>query len=60
MSPTTRNRVEVLHGVNLDQLGRRDPEIYGDYNLTELEHRVRAWARELGPGRSLLSVQQRG
>jgi len=48
MSPTTRNRVEVLHGVNLDQLGRRDPAIYGDYNLTELEHRVRGWARELG------------
>ncbi len=25
----TRNRIEVMHGVNLDQLGRRDPEHYG-------------------------------
>lgn len=47
MTQTTRNRVAVLHGVNLDQLGRRDPEIYGEYNLRELEHRVRAWAKEL-------------
>ena len=22
---TVRNRIEVMHGVNLDQLGRRDP-----------------------------------
>ena len=28
--PTAHNRVEVLHGVNLDILGRRDPEHYGD------------------------------
>lgn len=48
MARPTRNRVAVLHGVNLDQLGRRDPEIYGEYNLSELEHRVRAWAREIG------------
>lgn len=47
MSSTTRNRVEVIHGVNLDQLGRRDPAVYGEYNLTDLEHHVRAWAREL-------------
>ena len=32
-----RNRIEVMHGVNLDQLGRRDPSHYGDLTLTELE-----------------------
>jgi 3-dehydroquinate dehydratase len=29
----TRNRIEVMHGVNLDQLGRRDPEHYGGLNF---------------------------
>ena len=43
-----RNRVEVMHGVNLDQLGRRDPEVYGSQTLTELEVRVKRFAHELG------------
>jgi 3-dehydroquinate dehydratase-2 len=43
-----KNRVEVLHGVNLDMLGRRDPEHYGRLSLTELEVRVKGFARELG------------
>ena len=43
-----RNRVEVMHGVNLDQLGRRDPEHYGRVTLDALERRIEADARELG------------
>jgi 3-dehydroquinate dehydratase II len=43
-----RNRVAVLHGVNLDTLGRRDPELYGTLTLPELEVRVRHFARDLG------------
>jgi 3-dehydroquinate dehydratase-2 len=43
-----RNRIEVMHGVNLDQLGRRDPAVYGGMTLTQLELRVSADARELG------------
>ena len=43
-----RNRVAVMHGVNLDQLGRRDPAVYGGGTLTELEVRVKRFARELG------------
>ena len=43
-----KNRVEVMHGVNLDQLGVRDPSVYGSQTLTELEIKVRAWGRELG------------
>jgi 3-dehydroquinate dehydratase II len=42
----TRNRVEVMHGVNLDQLGRRDPAHYGTLTLDELELRIEAMARE--------------
>jgi 3-dehydroquinate dehydratase-2 len=43
-----RSRVEVLHGVNLDMLGKRDPEHYGTLTLVELEVRIRHWARQLG------------
>ncbi|MDQ4106906.1 MAG: 3-dehydroquinate dehydratase [Actinomycetota bacterium] len=43
-----KNRVEVMHGVNFDVLGRRDPRHYGGMSLTELEVRVKRFARELG------------
>jgi len=45
---TSRNRVEVMHGVNFDVLERRDPNIYGGLSLRELEVRIKRWARELG------------
>ena len=41
---STRNRVEVLHGVNQDMLGSRDRLIYGDFTLPELEVRIKRWA----------------
>jgi 3-dehydroquinate dehydratase-2 len=43
-----RNRVEIMHGVNLDQLGRRDPDHYGRLTLPELERRVGDFGHELG------------
>ena len=43
-----RNRIEVMHGVNLDQLGRRPSEHYGTLSFTELEMRIGTFARELG------------
>ena len=48
MSPEVRTRVEIMHGVNLDQLGRRDPRHYGGIGLTELELQISAAAAELG------------
>jgi 3-dehydroquinate dehydratase II len=48
MSTTVRNRIEVMHGVNLDQLGRRDPVHYGGLDLLELERRIGGWATALG------------
>ncbi|HKG36984.1 MAG TPA: type II 3-dehydroquinate dehydratase [Solirubrobacterales bacterium] len=44
---TTHNRVEVMHGVNFDVLERRDPNLYGGLSLTELEMRIKRWARDL-------------
>jgi 3-dehydroquinate dehydratase-2 len=35
-----RYRVEVMHGVNLDQLGRRNQQLYGTLTLAELELRI--------------------
>ena len=43
-----KRRIDVLHGVNLDQLGKRDPEQYGTFSLPELEVRIKHFADELG------------
>ena len=41
-------RIDVLNGVNLDVLGRRDPKHYGHLTLSELETRIYAWGNQLG------------
>jgi 3-dehydroquinate dehydratase II len=41
-------RIEVLNGVNLDVLGRRDPALYGGLSIDELETRIYRWGTELG------------
>jgi 3-dehydroquinate dehydratase-2 len=43
-----RYRIEVMHGVNLDQLGRRDPLLYGTLTLPDLERRIEQDADRLG------------
>lgn len=40
-------RILVLNGVNLDVLGRRDPELYGGVGLSELETKIYEWASQL-------------
>jgi 3-dehydroquinate dehydratase-2 len=47
-------RVIVLNGVNLNVLGRRDPALYGNLTIAELEGRIYDWGRQLE-----LSVQCR-
>jgi len=44
----SRNRVEVLHGVNLDVLDRRSSVHYASISLSALEREVRRVASELG------------
>ncbi len=41
-------RIEVMHGVNLDMLGKREPEHYGTLTLDELERQIAVFAGELG------------
>jgi 3-dehydroquinate dehydratase-2 len=44
---SARNRIEVMHGVNLDQLGRRPAEQYGELTFEQLEFRIDGYAEEL-------------
>jgi 3-dehydroquinate dehydratase II len=60
VTPATHNRVEVLHGVNFDVLGRRDREIYGDFSLPELEVRIKRFARELNLEASFFQTNHEG
>jgi 3-dehydroquinate dehydratase-2 len=41
-------QVDILNGVNLDELARRDPELYGGLSISELETRIYVWAKDLG------------
>ena len=56
----SRNRVEVMHGVNLDQLGRRDPLVYGTLTLAELERQIERDGRELGLATSFFHTNHEG
>jgi 3-dehydroquinate dehydratase-2 len=41
-------RFLVLHGINLNMFGKRDPAQYGTITLAEIDDRIRALAKELG------------
>lgn len=43
-----RKRVLVIHGPNLDLLGKREPAIYGRSTLAEIDGRLAKRAGELG------------
>lgn len=43
-----KNRIAVIHGVNLDRLGERNPLVYGPETLLDLETQVTDFASEIG------------
>lgn len=57
---SVRNRIEIMHGVNLDQLGRRDPAQYGTLTLDQLEVQIKTAAGELGLQTSFFRTNHEG
>jgi 3-dehydroquinate dehydratase-2 len=41
------SRIAIVHGVNLDQLGRRPAAHYGGISFNDLERKIDVFAREL-------------
>ena len=52
--------IAVLHGPNLNMLGRRPSEHYGTLTLPELEDWVRGWAAERGMTASCFQTNHEG
>lgn len=42
------SRILILHGPNLNLLGRREPDVYGRVTLAEIDAALRSLAAELG------------
>ena len=55
-----KNRVAVLHGINLDALDRRPAEHYGGLTYTQLEQRIGRFARDLGLQASFFQSNHEG
>jgi len=55
-----RNRIAVLHGINLDALDRRPAEHYGGLTFTQLEARIERFAHELGLQVSFFQTNHEG
>ena len=45
---STRLRIALIHGPNLNMLGRREPHLYGTTTLAQIRARTEALAGELG------------
>jgi 3-dehydroquinate dehydratase-2 len=45
---SSRKRILVLHGPNLNLLGKREPDIYGHENLAEIDARLKEKGDKLG------------
>ena len=55
-----RLRILVLHGRNLNLLGRREPHIYGTLTLEDINQRVRSLAGELAVDLEIVQSNHEG
>lgn len=54
------HRILVLHGPNLNVLGTREPEIYGEDSLNDIDTRLRRLSADLGCEVECLQSQHEG
>ncbi|KXU35460.1 3-dehydroquinate dehydratase [Cephaloticoccus primus] len=52
--------IAILHGPNLDRLGKREPEVYGHATLADLEDFIRVGARQRGLGTTFFQSASEG
>ena len=48
MEGASRKKVLVIHGPNLNMLGKREPDIYGHESLAEIDARLKETGEKLG------------
>ncbi len=53
-------KILIIHGPNLNLLGKREPGIYGEDTLGELDNRIRSLCSELGMEAEVLQSNSEG
>ena len=55
-----RQKILVIHGPNLNMLGRREPSVYGTWTLEEIDEEIKKTAEEYGMSADTFQSNQEG